>query len=722
MPPTSWKQESTTAIQNKLSFIVSTFVLPYLEDAGGLLKTLGLDTSTIHQKGIVRFRYDHNESSPVTRAGMDMFFETTRAVVSKRVMPTVEEQDTSSAKYAYEYVGFLRVPEKSEYTFGVNGDDSMDVFVNRQPAADWYGTHSLTSAINIPGGNQYTLTLEPGHYPLRVRYVKTTGNNLALLWKTPAMQQFEVIGCDMLYHEPSVMNRDVSVTDTEFNENDIIGNILDYDKFVQYFGTMQPEMANKIREGLGNILISQNKNSYMSYTSDSTIPMLNLDGQVNGDINYSKLLTYLSTVPNGNRLTVLLDFLNGIRAFYYIMDDEVIENLKAGNEAKVAAYVLENGKTLSVDGRSLVTSTIMEFLKKFTRVEYFIFRRLLLLLDLVIHSHISMRLFQTVYSTLDKTPDEPKISSMVVFFVARLKRLNSNFGQMFESGQSSSVISNLYGNIRDFNKKTDEINMIDEKLRESKIELKARKDNYSKEQAIYQAGKNWVVISFVILVIVLLTLFAYGILSRTNPSMKWVGAGGVLVVASLLTLVIYLVKRQRLEGFQTGIYSATNLGDLLASQQALDIITDAYQIDTIKEINAFIQNTISLALILQNNNAYKYINHNLNKELNYYNSTKTQMDNASASIHASERMYNLNRRYNLSRINMFIALIVILTFGVIGYILLDGYSTLQNIVMAITSFLLLIVAILYILDTQSKVRTDASKVYWGKPDDLLQKL
>lgn len=722
MPPTSWKQESTTAIQNKLSFIVSTFVLPYLDDPGSLLKTLGLDTSTIHQKGIVRFRYDHNEMSPVTRAGMDMFFETTRAVVSKRVMPTVEDQDTTSAKYAYEYVGYLRVPEKSEYTFGVNSDDSMDVFVNRQVVADWYGTHSLTSATNIPGGNQYTVTLEPGHYPIRVRYVKTTGNNLALLWKTPAMQQFEIIGCDMLYHDPTVMNRDVSVSDTEFNENDIIGNILDYDKFIQYFGVMQPEMSSKVREGLGNILISQNNATYNSYTSDSTIPSLSLDGNINGDINYSKLLSYLSTVPNGNRLTILLDFLNGIRAFYYIMDDEVLENLKAGNEAKVAAYTLQNGQTLLVDGKSLVSTTIMEFLKKFTRVEYFIFRRLLLLLDLVIHSHISMRLFQTVYSTIEKTADEPKISSMIVFFVSRLKRLNSNFGQMFEAGQDSSVISNLYGNIRDFNKKTEQINIIDEKLRESKIELKARKDTLNKEQAIYQAGKSWVVISLVITTIVILTLFSYGVLSQTNPSLKWVGAGGVLVISSLLTLLIYLVKRKKLEGFQTGVYNATNLSDLLSSQQALDIITDAYQIDTIKEINAYIQNTISLALILQNNNTYKYINHNLNKELNYYNSTKTQMDNASASIRSSERMYNLSRRYNLSRINMFIALIVILTFGVVGYILADGYKTIQNIVMTITSILLLIVAILYILDTQSKVRTDGSKVYWGKPDELLQKL
>jgi membrane protein implicated in regulation of membrane protease activity len=99
-----------------------------------------------------------------------------------------------------------------------------------------------------------------------------------------------------------------------------------------------------------------------------------------------------------------------------------------------------------------------------------------------------------------------------------------------------------------------------------------------------------------------------------------------------------------------------------------------------------------------------------------------QIDNATATIGASERMYNLNTRNNLSKMNTFIALIIILTFGVVGYVVADGIPTIQYIVLIIVSVLLLIVAILYILDTQRKVRTDGAKIYWGQPTEAIQRL
>jgi len=725
-PPTSWKQESIDGIVSKLSFVLNTFVMPYVDEQfRGVLDRVGMRQNGLHQKGIIRFKYDHADNAPVTRAGMDTFFDVSRPVSAKRVMPTVQEEETTTAKYAYEYVGFINIPERDEYTFGVNSDDAVDVLVNRVPAASWYGSHTMNVTQNVPGGNQVKMTLEPGHYPIRVRFVKATGNKVSLLWKTTKVNDYSVIGCENLFHDPAIMTRDVSINDGEFDETDFLQNLADYDRFIQYFGVLTPEMRSKIETSLSKIQVSSAGGAFTAYNSDAQIPVFGDNGTINGDINFNALLTELKSTPNGNRLETLIELLNVVRVFYYLFDDEVFENIKAGNPVNVASYELSaDGKTSMVPARSLMSDDMLAFLSKFTRIEFFIFRRMMLLMDLVIHSHISMRLFQLVYSPLDKTADEPKLSDMVVFFVSRLKRLNSNFGQMFEEGRDSSVVSSLYTNIRDFNKNTERITVLDEQVKESKIDLKASKDLLRKESSTYSNAKKWAMYSFILTIVVVTGLIGYAIMAKVNPAFKWVGASGVSIVAALIVLTIYLVKSKQLEGFDgtTGIYSATNLGDLLASKQALEIISDAYQIDIMKEMNLYIQNTINLALILQNNNAFKYINHNLSKEINYYASTKSQMDNATSSTKASERMYNLQTRLSLSKINVFIAIVIILTATIVGYTVANEMPTIQYIILTVASVLLLLVAILYILDTQSKVRTDGSKMYWGTPSDLVQRL
>ena len=690
---------------------------------------------------MVRFRYALTSGVTVTNeSDMNTVFNG-RTVESKRVMSTVYEDDsnTGSNRYAYEYVGFLNVSEEADYVFGINSDDASDVFVDRQRVADWYtsGTHGYKSPENVPGGNvtNPVKRLTPGQYPIRIRYVRslTSGNTkLNLLWKKSTDTAFDMIPCEHLFHDPAVMSSDVSMVDEEFDSNDLIGNILDFDKFTKYFGFVSTDMSASIQTNLNQIKISNNNSAYVPYNpASSTIPSLDATepNVIKGDINFETYLNTIRSVSNGNKLGDLIMFMREIRLMYNVLADDVIENLKAGNPVAVSAYNIDTttSRTILYNSTNIETTFpgLLEVLNKFTRVEYFMFRRLLLLVDLIIHSHICMFLFRQVYG-MPSSNNKDKIGLMIVFFMQRLKKLNSNFGMMFEAragDDSNSLVANLYDNIREFNKRSDEINELDREVKESKNALKSKNNLLASQKTLYESGKKWALIATIFTIVVLCTLISYAIMARVNPSLKWVGAASVALFASLVALAFYFIKTKKMESFVGGgIYQERVLGDILTSGDALATITSAYYVDSLKEMDLFIQNTINMALILQNNNAYKYINYNLQKETNYYNGTKMQIDNATATIGASERMYNLNTRNNLSKMNTFIALIIILTFGVVGYVVADGIPTIQYIVLIIVSVLLLIVAILYILDTQRKVRTDGAKIYWGQPTEAIQRL
>lgn len=743
MPTQAWKDESISSIRNKLSFIFHTFILPYIleDEQARAMRALGIRPNTLNTKGVVRFRYALTSGVTVTNEyDMNTVFNG-RTVESKRVMSTVYEDDsnTGSNRYAYEYVGFLNVNEEADYVFGINSDDASDVFVDRQRVADWYtsGMHGYKSPENVPGGNvtNPVKRLTPGQYPIRIRYVRslTSGNTkLNLLWKKSTDTAFDMIPCEHLFHDPAVMSSDVSMVDEEFDSNDLIGNILDFDKFTKYFGFVSTDMSASIQTNLNQIKISNNNSAYVSYNpASSTIPSLDATepNVIKGDINFETYLNTIRSVSNGNKLGDLIMFMREIRLMYNVLADDVIENLKAGNPVAVSAYNIDmtTNRTILYNSTNIETAFpgLLEVMNKFTRVEYFMFRRLLLLVDLIIHSHICMFLFRQVYG-MPSSNNKDKIGLMIVFFMQRLKKLNSNFGMMFEAragDDSNSLVANLYDNIREFNKRSDEINELDREVKESKNALKSKNNLLANQKTLYESGKKWALIATIFTIVVLCTLISYAIMARVNPSLKWVGAASVALFASLVALAFYFIKTKKMESFVGGgIYQERVLGDILTSGDALATITSAYYVDSLKEMDLFIQNTINMALILQNNNAYKYINYNLQKETNYYNGTKMQIDNATATIGASERMYNLNTRNNLSKMNTFIALIIILTFGVVGYVVADGIPTIQYIVLIIVSVLLLIVAILYILDTQRKVRTDGAKIYWGQPTEAIQRL
>jgi hypothetical protein len=749
------------------------FVEPYFDsdEIEGIQRGLNVLDAQTNSEGILRISYRYPSGStlpniPATEANMkDVFFPANGIALEKStsdgamVLSSLKDYSLlaqGGAYNIYEYIGTLYVPKDGNYFFGINTTGAAEIYINNEKILSRYSGGAAFSPDETvpPTASTSSKVLKMGEYPFRVRFFQRSATSssapedqkINIVWKTDATGDvYKTIGCDHLYYNPVLMNR-TTVPQDSFNENDLVTNLLDYRRFTRYFGVQTASFVSDMKNTthLGKIKISNKAAPFSPFvcsagegSAASSIPTGDLDatkGIINGDINYDGFLSHFQSLGNGNYLSLVREKINDIRKLYNALNDEAFENYKANPSMtnKVDTYQLgTNNLYTQVAIADVLTSDMMAKLNKITPVERFVLRRLLLLIDLVLHAHISMFVFEMVYSstTSSKLTCESAIIDMVLHFMTRLKALNANYNSMFESksaieGQDSpqnEIMNQLYGNIHQFNKNTDTMTKLSKDYRTSKLNLKSNLKKMDAENRVYSTGKKIALTFLILTLIVLVTLVTYAILAQVKPSLKIIGAGMMALFSFVVVLVIYLVKTKKMEGFDT-MYNIADLRDKLKTASTIQVIKDAYMMDVIHQISTYIHNTIHTALILQNSKTYNYINHNLQKEINYYSKSKEQVDNSSVLAKSSGRMYSLESRNNLSRVNVYIALIIIFTFAIVGYILSGDSKVLQYIVLAISGFLLFMVALLYILDVERKVRTDGKKYYWGQPNDLLEKL
>lgn len=83
------------------------------------------------------------------------------------------------------FSGFLNVSQGGTYTFAANGDDSVDVLINGQVVAGWYGGHGAASGIsniNAEQDRQIEVNLAAGQHLLEFRHQEKTGDDSYELW------------------------------------------------------------------------------------------------------------------------------------------------------------------------------------------------------------------------------------------------------------------------------------------------------------------------------------------------------------------------------------------------------------------------------------------------------------------------------------------------------------------------------------------------------------
>ena len=118
--------------------------------------------------------------------------------------------------FAWKVEGYIYAPETGEYIIGCDGDDAIDVFVDGQLTANWYGGHGfggqwegtehssgenhVTGSISLTGGNYYKFVARMQE--------RTGGNGFQVGWQKPSDSEISLIPKEYFFVNPP------SVTDS----------------------------------------------------------------------------------------------------------------------------------------------------------------------------------------------------------------------------------------------------------------------------------------------------------------------------------------------------------------------------------------------------------------------------------------------------------------------------------------------------------------------------
>ncbi len=144
-------------------------------------------------------RTGNPSASPTTTAEMNAFFAA--HAVNNRLCgtgPVTQINKTADGNpfptnnctgdnYLTRISGTLNVPVAGNYTFAVDGDDAVDVLINGNVVASWYGGHGNNRTDAGLEQHQGTVNLAAGNHTIVFRHQESSGgDNWGLFWKNTA--------------------------------------------------------------------------------------------------------------------------------------------------------------------------------------------------------------------------------------------------------------------------------------------------------------------------------------------------------------------------------------------------------------------------------------------------------------------------------------------------------------------------------------------------------
>ena len=114
--------------------------------------------------------------------------------------------------YSFEAFGLIQAPETGTYTFALDGDDAMDLFVAGKNVANYYGAHGFEGIWANTGDNHYTNTifLEADRgYPFHVRMEEGGGGDgIQIGWALPSAPSSIVLIDNAYWYYPHYLDND----------------------------------------------------------------------------------------------------------------------------------------------------------------------------------------------------------------------------------------------------------------------------------------------------------------------------------------------------------------------------------------------------------------------------------------------------------------------------------------------------------------------------------
>lgn len=128
---------------------------------------------------------------PSTYTGRIAFGSVQNGVTSLDVTPSVLPSTYFKARIS----GTLNAPEAGTYTVAIDGDDCIDLIIDGNLVASWYGSHTAEGGYS----HNQQIVLTQGAHTFQVRTVQGAGTNLTSFgWKLPSGSTIEPVAAGYL--------------------------------------------------------------------------------------------------------------------------------------------------------------------------------------------------------------------------------------------------------------------------------------------------------------------------------------------------------------------------------------------------------------------------------------------------------------------------------------------------------------------------------------------
>ena len=350
--------------------------------------------------------------------------------------------------------------------------------------------------------------------------------------------------------------------------------------------------------------------------------------------------------------------------------------------------------------------------------DLFVVRRVLQLYIAMANCYIAMKLalgdtVTTVsngVSTITVSPTANRKKALDLTY-QYLRKLNLNV--MGDNVKAIKTETNK--RVRQFAKNGAEINTLDSDVTELKGELVAKKDQLDSAKSSEGRGRT-VTYWGVGIAITLLLAACMVFIAPVEPLMKKLVIGGIAVLAVVALLVLRYAYKRVTESFVTSVYAMTDY-NAAVTQDSMISNTNTFSISVMRDAVEYLSNTIQLALTLSSYKGYGNMNMAMSRDINNFISKKDQMITSTELLNQSKNIVGLQSSMNSARLTLFLSLLVIVLSAFFGILATKSMSPIvQNTIYITATIAVVIAAILYFIDTSSRVRTDSQKIYWGSPD------
>jgi uncharacterized membrane protein YqjE len=191
----------------------------------------------------------------------------------------------------------------------------------------------------------------------------------------------------------------------------------------------------------------------------------------------------------------------------------------------------------------------------------------------------------------------------------------------------------------------------------------------------------------------------------------------LLILVALVGAVLYTIGRSiQQEDFIGSVTALTNLPAYNDTLTGIQVTQNLIYPLVLQQMLVYLNDTIRLGNTLSSTQVYNNVNSSMAREANYYKDTTGQLELGSTKAGDMSKVFYLDTTVARSRISLVIAILVIIAVTAILTLLLDSSPGAKNVVYTMAFIFILLSIILYVLYTAPRVRTDAHKYYWGRPD------